>query len=233
MRIELKKLKVVAALSQETTAYTAIVLVDGARAFHAENRGHGGCDEFHAFKGYDGPGLATVNAWLKSNEPPEGPFEPDAAHRAPFDRGTPCDLEIFVMRWIAKADALRKLTRLLATSVLAIGSSGELFKFKAKPDPATIARLRASHPSDEIVNGAGGDVVERALGAFAGVGREADEVHTRQREGRLTHADATWLLAQDTRALRPCPDLAEHLNAFIREDDARFAAYQAQREAAR
>jgi hypothetical protein len=47
MRIELKKLKVVVALSEETTCYTAEIWIDGARAFLASNRGHGAADDFH------------------------------------------------------------------------------------------------------------------------------------------------------------------------------------------
>lgn len=39
MRIEIQKLKVIPSLSQETTAYTAIVVVNRRKAFHAERRG--------------------------------------------------------------------------------------------------------------------------------------------------------------------------------------------------
>ena len=41
-RIELKNLKVAECLSEETTAFTATVYVDGKRAFAARNQGHGG-----------------------------------------------------------------------------------------------------------------------------------------------------------------------------------------------
>ena len=233
MHIELQKLKVVPSLSQETTAYTAIILVDGTPAFHAENHGHGSADAFYPVLGYTGANLAAVNDWLKANEPPEGPFEPDSSKRAAFDRGSSCDLEIYVMRWIAKADATRNLTRLLKTNVVAIGAGGDLFKFKAKPTPDAIAGLKARNPGDTIVNEAGADVFARALAAYAGIGQEADEVHARQREGRLTHADACWLRGENRRASKTCPDLARHLDDFIAEDEARFARFQAEREAQR
>lgn len=42
MKIELKRFTTNARLSQETTAFTADVWVDGKKAGHAENDGHGG-----------------------------------------------------------------------------------------------------------------------------------------------------------------------------------------------
>lgn len=67
MRIELKKLKVVNALSEETTCYTAEIWVDGARAFLASNRGHGAADDFHQVGVVS---EASVNAWLAANRQP-------------------------------------------------------------------------------------------------------------------------------------------------------------------
>lgn len=233
MKIELQKLKVVASLSQETTAYTAVIVVNGVRAFHAENRGHGAADAFYPMQGYDGPDLAAIIDWLKANEPPLGPFEPDPSKRAAFDRGSACDLEIFVMRWIAKADATRKLSRVLKSNVVAICAGGELVKFNAQPTAAAIEGLKASNPTDVIVNDAAPDVFARALGAYAGIGHEAEEVYARQRENRLTHADACWLRAENRRGKKTCPDLARYLDDFIAADEASFATFQAERAAQR
>lgn len=47
MHIELRKLRVVAALSEETACYTAEIWIDGVRSFAASNRGHGGADDYH------------------------------------------------------------------------------------------------------------------------------------------------------------------------------------------
>lgn len=46
MIIELKNLKTLASLSEETHCYTATIYVDGKPAFQASNRGHGGCDDY-------------------------------------------------------------------------------------------------------------------------------------------------------------------------------------------
>ena len=46
MHIEMSKLAISKTLSEETTAYTAEVWVDGVKAFAASNHGHGGCDMY-------------------------------------------------------------------------------------------------------------------------------------------------------------------------------------------
>lgn len=47
MKIELKKLKIARHLSEETTAFSAEIHVDGVIAAHASNHGTGGCNEYH------------------------------------------------------------------------------------------------------------------------------------------------------------------------------------------
>jgi hypothetical protein len=50
MKIELKNLKHMESLSEETNCFTATVYIDGKRAGEASNRGHGGCNEYHPFE---------------------------------------------------------------------------------------------------------------------------------------------------------------------------------------
>ena len=67
MKFELKKISYSEALSQETSAYAAVVYVDGKKQFSVSNSGHGGCDMQHAI------GTMTVKEaddWLKKNRPP-------------------------------------------------------------------------------------------------------------------------------------------------------------------
>ncbi len=47
MKIELKKLKVAKHLSEETTAFSAELHVDGVLAAYVSNHGQGGCNETH------------------------------------------------------------------------------------------------------------------------------------------------------------------------------------------
>ena len=51
MKIELKKLKIAEHMSEETTAFTADIFVDGKEAGYAKNDGHGGCTFYHANEG--------------------------------------------------------------------------------------------------------------------------------------------------------------------------------------
>jgi len=46
MDIQIKNLRTMESLSEETLCYSATVYVDGVRAFTASNRGHGGCDDY-------------------------------------------------------------------------------------------------------------------------------------------------------------------------------------------
>jgi hypothetical protein len=49
MKIELKNVKISESLSEETTAFTADIFVDGKKAGYARNDGRGGCTEYHSF----------------------------------------------------------------------------------------------------------------------------------------------------------------------------------------
>jgi hypothetical protein len=51
MKIELKKIKISEHLSEETTAFTADIFVDGKEAGYARNTGQGGCTDYNAYEG--------------------------------------------------------------------------------------------------------------------------------------------------------------------------------------
>src|SRR3546814_5993723 len=67
MKIELRRITYNSALSQETSAYTADVYIDGELAFHARNQGKGGADFFHKIGRWT---EMEVNQWLLANRPP-------------------------------------------------------------------------------------------------------------------------------------------------------------------
>ena len=50
MKIELKNVKISESLSEETTAFTADIFVNGKKAGYARNDGRGGCTEYHSFQ---------------------------------------------------------------------------------------------------------------------------------------------------------------------------------------
>ncbi|HEX7854998.1 MAG TPA: hypothetical protein VF503_15015 [Sphingobium sp.] len=142
MLIELRKLKVIKALSEETSCYTAEIWIDGALAFLASNRGHGGADDFRQ-KGTLTE--AEVDQWLK-------------AHRtARTYQGIDLDpsLENEVAEKIDVAESVSALRRRLRTNIVTI-EDGAVYSYPLKkrpPDPV-IAAIRIKRPAAEILNGA-------------------------------------------------------------------------------
>src|SRR5829696_3496700 len=246
MKIELRNVKIARSLSEETTAYTATIYVDGKPAFHASNHGHGGADMYHAVAGYTGPSEAEISAWLAENAPPMGPYDPNPATRALYDNGTSCDLELFVGRLLGAHEAAaerkrieKKLDRLLAEKIVAVTKGGELTTWKAAPTAANLAAVKARAASDTVrFVGLGEATRDEALRAFCPdlfVGDEGDSdeaVYDRLRDNRLTAADARYLLAQDKRDPKPSPDLQVMLAGVIAEGERRSAEHRASRQAA-
>lgn len=144
MKIELRSLKVSKALSQETTAYTAVVCIDGKKAFHASNHGHGACDTFHPIAPFTHKDLADVEAWIKAN-------------RAPMqtEYGTlEYDLDLVIGDLITEHDVRKTLDRMLKAKVLVIDErDGDpiVYTYKVTPTPANIAIMKER--GHKVVNG--------------------------------------------------------------------------------
>lgn len=66
MKIELKNIKVMSSLSEETTCYSASLYVDGKKIGEVSNRGHGGPDNFHGNRA----AFEAAEAWVNANMPP-------------------------------------------------------------------------------------------------------------------------------------------------------------------
>lgn len=240
MKIEVKGLTVVRGLSEETTAYSATIYVDGVKSFDACNHGHGGGDIFRRV------GTVTeqeVNAWLAVNVAPSGPYDEDMASRASWDHGLTCDLELFVGRVIADRENAAEVSRItkgyhrLLVAKIAGLLNGELKTWKAAPTPDNLATLRRTRPDVEIMNDASDEAKARGLAAYcpelAGISQPVDyeeQVHARFREGQTTLADARYLLAAEARADKPCSDIQAHLTEIIAIAEAQIAASKAERE---
>lgn len=65
MKIELKKLKIAEHMSEETTAFTAEIYVNGKHAGYAKNDGRGGCTDYRS---YDDEGRLLIRAAEKHCE---------------------------------------------------------------------------------------------------------------------------------------------------------------------
>ena len=151
MLIELHKLRIIKALSEETPCYTAEIWIDGALAFHASNRGHGGADDYRQVSAIT---EAEVNSWLRVNRPTRSfhgmSFEPDLEHE--------------IARLMDEAEHLGLLRRRKRTNVITI-EDGEVYTYPLKGRPAAtlIAAIRAKKPNIEIVNETGEAGLARAV----------------------------------------------------------------------
>ena len=52
MKIELKNIKVYSDMSEETTAFSADIFINGRKAGYAKNDGRGGCTEHHSYPSF-------------------------------------------------------------------------------------------------------------------------------------------------------------------------------------
>lgn len=151
MLIELRKLKIVKALSEETPCYTTEIWIDGALAFHASNRGHGAADEYRQAGTIS---ETEVDAWLKANRPERTyggmTFEPDLEHE--------------VARLMDEAEHLTVLRRRLRTNVFTI-EDGEVYAYplKGRASLALITAIRGKKPGLEFINETGEPGLARAV----------------------------------------------------------------------
>lgn len=142
MKIELKNLKTMPSLSEETTAYTATVWIDGKAAFAASNHGHGGGDDYRPLPGYSGPCERDVSIWLREHMDPM----PSSWGGEPLEY----DLELFVGELIAQQERHKALARLLKKIVVLIEDDGNgqpalaSYPAKYKPTPQNLASVAES-----------------------------------------------------------------------------------------
>lgn len=159
MQVTIRKAKPYPALSQETNAYSAEVLVDGRPAFAASNDGHGGADRFHPLPGFTYADLERVEAHLKATEPPMDLSEGLGS--------VPCDLEVHVGRLLVRDHAVKRLARMTKGKIVAV-QGREVYQFKIDPTDANLAAFRAKRPDYRVVNGDAA-ATEEAVGLLCAV----------------------------------------------------------------
>jgi len=115
MEIELKNIKYVAALSEETHCFTASLYIDGKKRGEVSNRGHGGCNEYT-----DPTAEDEINAYAKTL-PKKWAFEQW------FDQ----DAEILICNLINDYLDRKQLQKELKAVVLTI-KDGSLWQYKLK-----------------------------------------------------------------------------------------------------
>lgn len=151
MKIELRNITYSAALSQETSAFTADVWIEGELAFHARNQGHGGCDFYHQVGRWT---ELEVDSWLKANRPARTFQGMTLEH----------DLEGEVGDLLAHALEYRRLKRLLRANLMTI-ERGQIFQYPLRKRPLAIitGAITATNPDAVIINGADDAVLRQAV----------------------------------------------------------------------
>ena len=74
MKIELKKIYYSEQLSEETSAFTADVYVNGKKLLYAKNDGHGGCTDYNTYDPADRPFLKEVEDYCLTLPPVPSSF---------------------------------------------------------------------------------------------------------------------------------------------------------------
>jgi hypothetical protein len=144
MKVELKNIKIVQALSEETTCFTAVAYVDGIKTFYVSNRGHGGCHEYTEVdcKPETRARFDAVDAWAKT-------LPPD--HYG--DLELPSDLDSVVDDALIEHE-LRQTFKRLTKTKLAFVEDGKVWTMKLQA-PLGLVRdaFKAKRPNARILNG--------------------------------------------------------------------------------
>lgn len=146
MKIELRNLKHMASLSEETHCYSGTVYIDGRPAFLASNHGHGGCDRYDPIAPFTHADEKVVNDWLKTNQPLTGQY-------ADLDN---C-LEIVIGGIINRQLGDRIFNKLLKNKIVVLVEDKQgqpaiaTYPAKFKPTPLNIHAIKSR--GEKVVNG--------------------------------------------------------------------------------
>lgn len=149
--ITLKRLEVSKSLSQETTAYTADVYVDGVKYAEASNHGHGAEDHIRPVGQFTYAHLEALEARIKATYPPF-----DLASPGEPPNTIPMDLSLLIAEEITKAEWLKDYRRTIKAKVL-FSKPGQKGIFQMKwdkkhPLAAYVQVIREKEPEAVILN---------------------------------------------------------------------------------
>lgn len=146
MKLALTKFKHYASLSEETTAYEAVVTVDGVPAFHASNRGKGEADFFRPLEPFD-----TTRSLLRAAEAHAKTLPPRPASDGLPE--LPMNLELLIGELIDNKLLAADLTKALKKKALFI-KDGKVMSVAKKGIPVEklIAHVEAKYPGLPLLN---------------------------------------------------------------------------------
>jgi hypothetical protein len=149
MKVELKKVKIAKFLSEETTAFTAQLWVDGEYIADASNQGHGGSNDIH--HRFDGKGLNTrdkvqaFEAWCDAQPPNQSEYG-----------ASDMSADLYIGLMVDDYQEQQQVKRWCKTKTvvrLKGDKPGEFHTYKKPYDPAFAQRIRNTEPNlVEILN---------------------------------------------------------------------------------
>lgn len=145
MKLTLKNLKIMKSLSEETLCFSATAYVDGKKAFDVSNRGHGGCNEYHA---HNQALMDRAEAYAKTLPPYTWADAPTADHCEVHQ--IPYDLDMLVDDLIDAIELEKRVKRLLAKVVMIEG--GKIYTINAPRRLDVFERIKAKYPNGMILN---------------------------------------------------------------------------------
>lgn len=143
MKLSLKNLKVSEHLSEETTAFTATVYIDGKRAFYARNQGHGGENMLD-------PIIADCAGRKKITSAQEH-FRSQPSVACEYG-DLPMSLDFAVSLAVEEALYLKDMKRCLRKVTVLTPEGIQTFKAAFKPTPENLDHIAQKYPDYVILN---------------------------------------------------------------------------------
>tara|TARA_R110000824_G_scaffold304844_1_gene492636 strand:- start:6 stop:470 length:465 start_codon:yes stop_codon:yes gene_type:complete len=140
MKLTLKNLKVAEHLSEETTAFTATVYIDGKRAFTARNDGRGGENMLESLK--QDRGIIDRAQTHFASLPPETSEYGDL----------PMSLDFAISLAVDEALHLKDMKRCLKKVTVKTPEGIATFQASIKPTPENLTHIARKYPDYVILN---------------------------------------------------------------------------------
>lgn len=137
MQVEVKNVKVPRHLSEETTAFTASLYIDGKRVGTAQNRGTGGCTVITPLSPEAGRSIAAAEQHFKEQTVAVD-FAPGGAMRD--------SLDFKIDRLVERFQHERDVKRLVRNKTVFV-HNGAVYT-----SPAPSSAVRARHPKAKVLN---------------------------------------------------------------------------------
>lgn len=150
--IELKGIKVLSSMSQETNCYEATLYVDGEKWASVGNAGHGGCDDCHPVAGRSHQDFIDLNARIAATfEAYQSPYGGDPI---PMDIEMVCGdiVDAFIVEKEAKKVTKGKVAFFKTPPAEGTPASLYTIPLKGRPVEAGLAHVRKTYPEAVILN---------------------------------------------------------------------------------